>query len=79
MIYLGGSMKIDKKSNKYIYVIVGINIKRIRKEKGLKKSVNVKLYLSQEEIIKVEKMETKFELLIEMGKTFHDIKDMYIK
>ena len=28
-------MKIDKKSNKYIYVMVGINIKKIRKEKGL--------------------------------------------
>lgn len=28
-------MKIDKNDNKYIYVIVGKNIKRIRKEKGL--------------------------------------------
>lgn len=28
-------MKIDKNDNKYIYVIVGQNIKRIRKEKGL--------------------------------------------
>ena len=28
-------MKIDKNNNKYIYVIVGKNIKRIRKEKGL--------------------------------------------
>lgn len=28
-------MKIKKEDNKYIYVIVGTNIKRIRKEKGL--------------------------------------------
>ena len=28
-------MKIDKSNNKYIYVIVGTNIKRIRKAKGL--------------------------------------------
>lgn len=28
-------MKIKKDDNKYIYVIVGKNIKRIRKEKGL--------------------------------------------
>lgn len=28
-------MKINKTDNKYIYVIVGKNIKRIRKEKGL--------------------------------------------
>ena len=28
-------MKIDKNDNKYIYVIVGKNIKRIRKSKGL--------------------------------------------
>jgi len=28
-------MKINKNDNKYIYVIVGQNIKRIRKEKGL--------------------------------------------
>ena len=28
-------MKVDKNNNKYIYVIVGKNIKRIRKEKGL--------------------------------------------
>lgn len=28
-------MKINKDNNKYIYVIVGKNIKRIRKEKGL--------------------------------------------
>ena len=28
-------MKFDKNNNKYIYVIVGKNIKRIRKEKGL--------------------------------------------
>ena len=28
-------MKIDKNNNTYIYVIVGKNIKRIRKEKGL--------------------------------------------
>ncbi len=28
-------MKIDKDDNKYIYVIVGKNIKRIRKSKGL--------------------------------------------
>ena len=28
-------MKIDKSNNKYIYVIVGKNIKRIRKAKGL--------------------------------------------
>lgn len=28
-------MKIDKNNNKYIYVVVGKNIKRIRKEKGL--------------------------------------------
>lgn len=28
-------MKIDKNNNKYIYVIVGKNIKRIRKNKGL--------------------------------------------
>lgn len=29
------TLKISKKDNKYIYVIVGKNIKRIRKEKGL--------------------------------------------
>lgn len=28
-------MKINKDDNKYIYVIIGKNIKRIRKEKGL--------------------------------------------
>lgn len=28
-------MKIDKNDNKYIYVIVGKNLKRIRKAKGL--------------------------------------------
>ncbi len=28
-------MKIDKNNNKYIYVVVGKNIKRVRKEKGL--------------------------------------------
>lgn len=28
-------MKISKDDNKYIYVIIGKNIKRIRKEKGL--------------------------------------------
>ena len=28
-------MKISKDNNKYIYVIVGKNIRRIRKEKGL--------------------------------------------
>ncbi|MBP3635901.1 MAG: helix-turn-helix transcriptional regulator [Bacilli bacterium] len=28
-------MKISKNDNKYIYVIVGKNIRRIRKEKGL--------------------------------------------
>lgn len=28
-------MKINKDDNKYIYVIVGKNIRRIRKEKGL--------------------------------------------
>lgn len=28
-------MKINKDENKYIYVIVGKNIKRIRKERGL--------------------------------------------
>ncbi len=28
-------MKINKNDNKYIYVVVGQNIKRIRKEKGL--------------------------------------------
>lgn len=28
-------MKINKDDNKYIYVIVGQNIRRIRKEKGL--------------------------------------------
>lgn len=28
-------MKINKNDNKYIYVVVGRNIKRIRKEKGL--------------------------------------------
>ena len=28
-------MKIDKDDNKYIYVIVGKNLKRIRKSKGL--------------------------------------------
>lgn len=28
-------MRINKDDNKYIYVIVGKNIKRIRKEKGL--------------------------------------------
>lgn len=31
----GDFMKIDKDDNKYIYVIVGKNIKRIRKSKGL--------------------------------------------
>ena len=31
----GDFMKIDKNDNKYIYVIVGKNIKRIRKSKGL--------------------------------------------
>lgn len=29
------TLKISEKDNKYIYVIVGKNIKRIRKEKGL--------------------------------------------
>lgn len=28
-------MKIDKNDNKYIYVVVGKNLKRIRKSKGL--------------------------------------------
>lgn len=28
-------MHIDKNDNKYIYVIIGQNLKRIRKEKGL--------------------------------------------
>ena len=28
-------MEVNKKDNKYIYTIVGKNIKRIRKEKGL--------------------------------------------
>lgn len=28
-------MKINKKDNKYIYVIIGKNLKRIRQEKGL--------------------------------------------
>ena len=28
-------MHIDKNDNKYIYVIIGKNLKRIRKEKGL--------------------------------------------
>lgn len=28
-------MKIDKNDNKYVYVIVGRNIRRIRKDKGL--------------------------------------------
>lgn len=28
-------MHIDKQDNKYIYVIIGKNLKRIRKEKGL--------------------------------------------
>ena len=51
----------------------------IKKEKGAKKSESAKLYLTQEEIIKVEKMETKFELLTEMGKSYQEIKDMYIK
>lgn len=31
----GDFMKIDKDDNKYIYVIVGKNLKRIRKSKGL--------------------------------------------
>ena len=32
---IGDFMKIDKNDNKYIYVIVGKNLKRIRKAKGL--------------------------------------------
>ena len=32
---IGDDMKINKDDNKYIYVIVGQNIRRIRKEKGL--------------------------------------------
>lgn len=36
MIILGEFlMKINKDDNKYIYVIVGKNLKKIRKEKGL--------------------------------------------
>ena len=35
IIDIGGVMKINKDDNKYIYVIVGQNIRRIRKEKGL--------------------------------------------
>lgn len=31
----GDFMKIDKDDNKYIYVVVGKNLKRIRKSKGL--------------------------------------------
>lgn len=34
-MYLVIDMEIKKTDNKYIYVIVGKNIKRIRKEKGL--------------------------------------------
>lgn len=51
----------------------------IRKEKGIKKTENVKLYLSKEEIQKLEKIETKFEALIEAGKTYKEIKEIYIK
>lgn len=32
---MGDGMKVNKDDNKFIYVIVGKNIKRIRKEKGL--------------------------------------------
>ena len=32
---MGNGMKVNKDDNKFIYVIVGKNIKRIRKEKGL--------------------------------------------
>ena len=32
---LGDKMHISKNDNKYIYVIIGKNLKRIRKEKGL--------------------------------------------
>lgn len=32
---MGDGMKVNKGDNKFIYVIVGKNIKRIRKEKGL--------------------------------------------
>jgi len=35
IIELGDNMSIKKNDNKYIYVAVGKNIKRIRKEKGL--------------------------------------------
>lgn len=35
MISLGDSMDVRKDDNKYIYVLVGKNIKRIRKEKHL--------------------------------------------
>ena len=28
-------MKVDKKDNKYIYVMIGKNLQKIRKEKGL--------------------------------------------
>ena len=51
----------------------------IRKEKGIKKTENVKLYLSKEEIQKLEKIETKFEALIEAGKTYKDIKEIYLE
>ena len=34
IIDLGDKMKIKKNDNKYIYVAVGKNIKKIRKEKG---------------------------------------------
>ena len=32
---LGDKMHINKNDNKYIYVIIGKNLKRIRQEKGL--------------------------------------------
>src|SRR5574344_3029214 len=35
MILIGGKMKLAQEDNKYIHTIVGKNIKRIRKEKGL--------------------------------------------
>lgn len=51
----------------------------IREEKGIKKTENVKLYLNKEEINKLEKIEIKFEALIESGKTYKEIKEIYIK
>ena len=51
----------------------------IRKEKGLAKTVNVKLYLKREEIVKLEKLENQIELLVKMGKEYKEIKEILIK